>query len=201
MFFLLKVSEENHSNNTSLIVVILTHGGSDGLLKTYDSKIAIEELWMPFTGDKCKTLSGKPKLFFIQACRGLKVDQGSLANSKEISLASRAKVKETKVPFVIPTLADILVFNSSADGFPSFRNGEGSWFIQTLCEKFDENLSDGSEVELERILKAVSRDVAYSKQGNFAKSQNPDYKKFDASKQMPTIVSTLTKYMTFNRKE
>lgn len=180
---------------------MLTHGGSDGLLRTYDSKIATEELWKPFTGDKCPGLSGKPKLFFIQACRGLKVDQGSFKNSKEISLTSRVKALETQVPFVIPSMADILIFHSSADGYPSFRNGNGSWFIQTLCQKFDEYLVDGNEVELERILKAVSRDVAYSKQGSFATSSNPDLKKFDASKQMPTIVSTLTKYFTLKMKE
>ena len=33
-------------------------------------------MWQPFTADRCPSLAGKPKLFFIQACQGNRMDKG-----------------------------------------------------------------------------------------------------------------------------
>ena len=71
----------------------MTHGDQAGILYTFDSIINVEELWRPFTGDKCTSLIGKPKLYFIQACRGHMVDPGALLESSyqvKNALASRS---------------------------------------------------------------------------------------------------------------
>lgn len=61
----LTVSEMDHSDNSCLVIVALTHGES-GAIYAKDHSYKVESLWSPFTGDKCATLVGKPKLFFIQ---------------------------------------------------------------------------------------------------------------------------------------
>lgn len=60
------VSEEDHSNNDCFMCVVMTHGEKDGFLLAYDKKYQSKDLWEYFVGSNCRTLIGKPKLFFIQ---------------------------------------------------------------------------------------------------------------------------------------
>lgn len=46
----------------------MTHG-EKGVLWAQDKKYPVEELWEPFLGEKCKSLIGKPKLFFVQVAK------------------------------------------------------------------------------------------------------------------------------------
>jgi caspase-like apoptosis-related cysteine protease len=63
----LLVSKEDHSDADCIAVIMLTHGEEHGRLVTRDSVLyKVDKLWTPFTADKCPTLAGKPKLFFIQ---------------------------------------------------------------------------------------------------------------------------------------
>ncbi|XP_071945631.1 caspase-3-like isoform X2 [Antedon mediterranea] len=70
------LSAFDHSKFDCLVVCILTHGTNGGLFGTDEGIIGIEELTNCFHANKCPTLAGKPKLFFLQACRGESVDNG-----------------------------------------------------------------------------------------------------------------------------
>jgi hypothetical protein len=48
------------------MLVILTHEEEKGILSGTDEGITIEELVKPLKA--CRSLAGKPKLIFIQAC-------------------------------------------------------------------------------------------------------------------------------------
>ncbi|EGI60480.1 Caspase-1 [Acromyrmex echinatior] len=61
----IKAAAEDHTDADCLIVVAMSHGES-GLLHSADSIYPVDALWIPFTGDQCLSLAGKPKLFFIQ---------------------------------------------------------------------------------------------------------------------------------------
>lgn len=61
----IKAAAEDHTDADCLIVVVMSHGES-GLLHSTDSLYPVDMLWAPFTGDRCSSLAGKPKLFFIQ---------------------------------------------------------------------------------------------------------------------------------------
>lgn len=61
----IKAAAEDHTDADCLIVVAMSHGES-GLLHSIDSLYPVDMLWTPFTGDRCSSLAGKPKLFFIQ---------------------------------------------------------------------------------------------------------------------------------------
>lgn len=56
----------NYDNDDCLMIVVLTHGEEGGFLHAFDGTYNANVLWNPFTPDKCPSLAGKPKLFFIQ---------------------------------------------------------------------------------------------------------------------------------------
>ncbi|XP_071756633.1 caspase-3a [Centroberyx gerrardi] len=171
------VSKEDHSSSASFICVLLSHG-DEGVFFGTDTSVELKSLTSLFRGDRCKSLVGKPKLFFIQACRGTDLDAG-------IETDSGADGSTTK----IPVEADFLYAYSTAPGYYSWRNTmTGSWFIQSLCDMIGKY---GKELELLHIMTRVNHKVAVE----FESVSNAAG--FDAKKQIPCIVSMLTKEMYF----
>ncbi|XP_013773050.1 caspase-like [Limulus polyphemus] len=181
-----KVSKENHSESDCFICCVLTHGDR-GVLYGRDGRFPTEVMFSPFTGDMCTTLAGKPKMFFIQACQGDKLDRGVtlLLGKDEADAATQF--------FKIPTHADFLISYSTVPGFCSFRNtNNGSWFIQALCNVLKTQAKDS---DLQSLMTVVCRKVAYD-----FESCKPDDPKMSRMKQMPCISSTLTRKIFFHPK-
>ncbi|KAJ3615026.1 hypothetical protein NHX12_018594 [Muraenolepis orangiensis] len=171
------VSREDHSCSASFVCVLLSHG-DEGVFFGTDGSIELKSLTSLFRGDRCMSLVGKPKLFFIQACRGTDLDGG-------IETDSGPDYGTTK----IPVEADFLYAYSTAPGYYSWRNTtSGSWFMQSLCEMVGRY---GKELELLHILTRVNHKVAVEFESI---SNSPG---FDAKKQIPCVVSMLTKEMYF----
>lgn len=59
------VSNMDHSEADCFLIVVMSHG-DNGVIYARDHTYPPDTLWMPFTGDNCPSLAGKPKLFFIQ---------------------------------------------------------------------------------------------------------------------------------------
>ncbi|CAH8522247.1 unnamed protein product [Heterobilharzia americana] len=70
------VSMQNLRNHDCFACVILSHGDEGGVVYATDGAIPLDRIMAPFRGDQCSDLRGKPKLFFIQACRGMALDDG-----------------------------------------------------------------------------------------------------------------------------
>lgn len=97
----------NHSNCDMLWITVLSHG-ENGKLWAYDRKYKVDDLWRPFTGDNCISLIGKPKLFFIAACRGEKLqDPVKCLNSYDMIDAE--PMCNGKPIYYIPAYADLLL--------------------------------------------------------------------------------------------
>jgi caspase 7 len=170
---------EDHTDADCLVVVAMSHGES-GLLHSIDSLYPVDMLWTPFTGDRCFSLAGKPKLFFIQACRGARLDKG-------VKIIHET---DSRTTYSIPAYADIMVAYATYDGFYSWRNPDsGSWFIQALCEELELH---GRTRDLLSLMTFVNRRVAIEYQ-----SYVPENEKFHAKKQIPSIVSMLTRLVYF----
>jgi len=182
---LMETAAKDHSSADCLLVVVMSHG-EPNLLHSRDKTYPTKELWSHFTGDKCHTLRGKPKLFFIQACRGTAVDSG-------------VPMDETdgySMSYMIPIQADFLIAYSTSEGYYSWRNPmQGSWFIQALCEELRLH---GRTHDLMTLLTFVCRRVAIDYRSNVP--HDPD---MDLMKQIPSITSMLTRLVYFrqNRRE
>lgn len=176
-YILSKVAKDDHSRCASFVCVLLSHG-DEGVFFGTDGAIELKALTSLFRGDRSTTLVGKPKLFFIQACRGTDLDPGAEPDSGP----DDSSVK-------IPVEADFLYAYSTAPGYYSWRNTmTGSWFMQSLCEMMTKH---GRELELMQILTRVNHKVAH----DFVSVSNVPG--FDARKQIPCIVTMLTKEMYF----
>ncbi|XP_056136555.1 caspase-3-like [Lampris incognitus] len=174
---LYSVSQDDHSGCASFVCVLLSHG-DEGLLYGTDGCVELKKLTGFFRGDRCLSLVGKPKLFFIQACRGSQLDGGIETDSVPDNAPER-----------IPVEADFLYAYSTAPGYYSWRNTtSGSWFMQALCEMFQ---LYGTELELMLIMTRVNHKVAL----DFESASN--LPGFSAKKQIPCIVSMLTKHLYF----
>uniref|UniRef100_A0AAQ5XYJ4 Caspase-3 n=1 Tax=Amphiprion ocellaris TaxID=80972 RepID=A0AAQ5XYJ4_AMPOC len=165
-------SAEDHSQKASFVCVLLSHG-DEGVIYGTDGCEKLDTMISYFKGNRCRTLVGKPKLFFIQACRGSTLDDGALLEADAVPEQTSEK---------IPVEADCLYAYSAAPGYYSWRNtSSGSWFIQSLCEVLQEF--------------SVNRKVAL----NFESAST--IPGFSGKKQIPCIVSMLTKdfYFTLDK--
>lgn len=63
---------KDHDKADAFVFVMMAHGEEDHICLPCGSQIRISFIVEHFTGIKCAPLSGKPKLFFIQACQGRK---------------------------------------------------------------------------------------------------------------------------------
>lgn len=182
-----KVSQLDHSDNDCLCVITLTHGVQNDLLCARDVIYKSDRLWKPFAADKCLTLAGKPKLFFIQACRGDESDSGIILSPRSLI---QTETDTTVVSYAIPTHADFLIAHSSIQGFFTWRNPlEGTWYIQCLCDILDQH---GTTMDLMSILTLTARKVATE-----FSSVNTDNLTLHNKKQVPSVTSMLIRTVYF----
>jgi len=180
-----QASMEDYSDADCIFVAVLSHGEL-GILYAADHPYKPDNLWSPFTADKVPTLAGKPKLFFIQACQGDRLDSG-------VQMVARTESDAGPVSYKIPSHADFLIGYSTVPGFYSWRNTTaGSWFIQAFCHVVQR---EGHSRDLLSILTKVCRKVAFDFQSNVP----GDYIMHE-KKQIPCITTMLTRDLVFNRK-
>ena len=134
-----EMAARDHSNYEAFVFCIMSHGEKkDVIYGVDDRKAGVEDLMSEFTPNNCQTLENKPKLFFIQACRGQKSDPrrnrvSSLLSSNiaddgiqkmhspDADLANGLSARE----------ADFLLAFATVPGYKAWRSKQvGSWFIQ-----------------------------------------------------------------------
>ncbi|KAF4526488.1 hypothetical protein B566_EDAN013776 [Ephemera danica] len=119
------------------------------------------------------------KDFTYPACRGQKVDPG-------VVMADTVDAPTARTHYTIPNSADIIVANSTADGYYAWRNPkEGSWYVKMLCEELEKH--SGTR-DLATILTFVSRRVAIE-----CESVVPDNPAMNQKKQIPCVINMLTR--------
>ncbi|XP_053945490.1 caspase-3-like [Anastrepha ludens] len=190
------IAKDDHTNNDCFVLVVMSHG-AEGRVFASDMSYPVERLWQPFLGENCKSLINKPKIFFVQACRGERLDKPVVFSefavmTRQIGGPSLPEEKPPVITYAIPNTADLVVMYSTFEKYYSFRNVEnGSWFIQSLCKVLTASAQKSNAstegVDFLRLLTAVNRKVAYEYQ-SFAKVEA-----LNQLKEMPNFLSTLTK--------
>lgn len=71
------ISTMDHSNFDCFVCCLLSHGANGAIYGTNSELLEINTITSMFKGVACPSLANKPKLFFIQACRGEAFDRGA----------------------------------------------------------------------------------------------------------------------------
>uniref|UniRef100_A0A1I8GLR6 ANK_REP_REGION domain-containing protein n=1 Tax=Macrostomum lignano TaxID=282301 RepID=A0A1I8GLR6_9PLAT len=115
----------------AFVCFLMTHGREDCIVGSDGKPCKIFDLTRKFQPKLCSSLAGKPKIFFIQACRGLEKDE--LLVKRETIDNAGGRFEGTSV--VYPSNSDFLIFYATPRGQVAFRDeNTGSYFIQTVCE-------------------------------------------------------------------
>lgn len=141
--FFTKACKDQVREYDCFVAVILTHGWRQNLLYGTDGQfVSLDSLTIMFNNANCPPLINRPKLFFIQSCRGEQLDPGVTQNmSSHVADAFGFDAKglhQTSLTYTIPTWSDTVICFSTIDGYVSLRNTTtGSWFgdalIKVLC--------------------------------------------------------------------
>nr|AEK20819.1 caspase-3 [Helicoverpa armigera] len=169
------IATKDHSRTSCMCVTILSHGDKGGEVHAADRPYLLTDVFTIF--EKQPGLVNKPKLFFVQACRGASVDAGNT-----VALDGEAS-------FTVPTHADFLVLRSSVEDYLSYRDANGSWMIQALCHVVQKHYED---LDLLHMITLVNRHVAYERT-----TYTPSNRAMNNKKQMPETRFTLTKLLKF----
>ena len=148
--------------------------------------VKVDELTSRVNGKQCNSLLGKPKIFFISACRGKKTDPGVVGLAAGL-VAADSSEHEKPAPR-LPTDADFLICYSTTEGFISYRRFQlgieitpdmGTWLISTVTQIFEERMKDE---DIMQMLTRVNATVANKASGG-------DH--VDGMKQMPVQMHML----------
>lgn len=172
-----RLSGEDLTDTSCLIVFILTHGTGKDELRGATGVFHLKELMRLFEPDSCPTMAEKPKLFFVQACRGEpKPPVGQLQPCQQSETESQPSVEQQAV-----FAKDFLIVNATLPDSTAWRHKtDGSYFIQTLIFCLNDS------TDLERILIKVKR-VLNSFEIDDSSKQNQVYR------QTTVVTSTLQK--------
>ncbi|NXX93771.1 CASP8 protein, partial [Centropus bengalensis] len=175
---------EDHKDKDCFVCCILSHGKKGTIYGVDGQEVPIQELTASFTGRNCRSLAGKPKVFFVQACqgdayqKGVNIETDSGEPDSWIDTDSRPQLD------CIPTEADFLLGMATLQDYVSYRSTrEGTWYIQALCQHLEYSCPRGEDILT--ILTAVNQEVS-------RKSCSPN-----ADKQMPQPSFTLRKKLIF----
>ncbi|XP_060934069.1 caspase-8-like [Limanda limanda] len=157
----------------AFICCILSHGLKGEVFGKDWKSLTIKQITKTFKSSDQSALTGKPKVFLIQACQGPHRHRGVLLADLEADDSSLQ---------CIPEEADVLVAFATVEDHVSYRSTtEGSWFIQSVCQKLKEGCCRNDDFIT--ILKRVNKDV----------SQKEGTGQSGAAKQMPEVRFTLRK--------
>ncbi|XP_026859627.2 caspase-23 [Electrophorus electricus] len=134
-----------HRYSDSTFVVIMSHGGPDGICGIYaedeEDIFPVEKIFQYLDSENCPGLIGKPKIILIQACRGDKKGYVWVHDSR-IPKSNGIKQHREK---------DFACLRSCTPDTVSNRNGmTGSVFIQILVKIFSGHAHEDDIMELFR---------------------------------------------------
>ena len=187
------LSDEDHNDADCVCVFVMTHGHTNGMIYAKDRPYETSDIWRSFTADNCSSLTGKPKLFFFQACRGTGSESGVEVYNMSISVTDSAvSTAAAAASYKLPTHADFLFGFSTMEDFPAWRDPKnGAWYIQTLCGVINDCWET---TDLLKMMTITARKVATE-----YITCNDDPAKHE-QKQMPSLSSTLTRDLIFTPK-
>ncbi|KAL3854129.1 hypothetical protein ACJMK2_013407 [Sinanodonta woodiana] len=175
----------DHSHYDCFVCCILSHGALGHVFGSNGKLIPIRDLTSCVQANRCHTLAGKPKLFFIQACQGREKQEGTDIEADSPNIPNDLEM-DTGTKEMIPNEADFVLGYATVPGYVSFRSRtSGSWYIRKLVQMLEKYYD---KTDLMTILVKVNEEVSKAD----ANVDNGRYK------QTPAPFVTLRKRLFFH---
>jgi len=155
----LKTEFEGREGDFDMVAICLMGHGEEGIIYGQDLRnVDLRgDVFDAFSNKNCPVLSGKPRLFFIQACRGDKEDEG-IDGSSTIK-----RGRGTDHPPNQPNqrqkrkaaLDDTVRAYSCLENYVAFRSQKGAHFIDSIHQVFLKHATE--EENIDKLLKRVKR--------------------------------------------
>ncbi|XP_056142754.1 caspase-2 isoform X2 [Lampris incognitus] len=142
---------EDHQTVDSCVVCLLSHGVEGAVYGIDGQLLQLDWIFEAFDNAHCPLLQNKPKMFFIQACRGEEMDCGveqidgpertcspsceqrDAGKEGEGDADSTQREEFGRPRIKLPQRSDMICGFASLKGTAAMRNTKkGSWFIQEL---------------------------------------------------------------------
>ncbi|XP_076451833.1 uncharacterized protein LOC143287605 [Babylonia areolata] len=165
-----------HTSADACVICLLSHGEEGYMFGTDGKKIPLDEVFLLFDNRHCPTLLNKPKVFFIQACRGGMLDQGVKVKLDEPDGGPPGHQHNIQQH---PSMSDMLICYPTLQGYYAWRNREkGSWYIEAVVKVFMKySKCEDVCAMLNRVNSDVSRKVSRTPQTEMDRmSQMSEYK-------------------------
>lgn len=178
-----ELNKMDHSKYDSLVVCVSSHGNQRAIYGSDSVEVKRDEFCNSIKSSP--SLKGKPKLFFIQACRLPVVDADGHGDGKE----------EQCTPVATPLHpdADMLIANASTpDNAAYISSCYGSWFVTSLKKKLTDPALIYSR-NLSQILQEVNNEVCQQ----LGRTRNKD----ETVVQCVEVTTRLRKGVIFFQKE
>lgn len=171
-----EMQARDHSQHDSFVCCILSHG-EEGVILGCDSKpVDVRLLTENLNSSSCPTLAKKPKLYFLQACRGTRK---TVFRRIATDAGGEAVADDHDFFISFPTLL----------GKESLRDLDyGTWYIQELCETL---CKCATYKELSHILIKVRGAIVESDEYKYRSKEK------QLQGQIPEDINRLTKQLYF----
>ncbi|XP_064883933.1 caspase-2 isoform X3 [Oncorhynchus nerka] len=142
---------QQHQTVSSCVVCLLSHGVEGAIYGTDGQLLELDWVFEAFDNAHCPLLQNKPKMFFIQACRGEEMDCGveqpdgpertqspgceqrDAGREGEGDGDTRQMEERGRLRVKLPQRSDMICGFASLKGTAAMRNTKrGSWFIQEV---------------------------------------------------------------------
>ncbi|XP_052345192.1 caspase-2-like [Oncorhynchus keta] len=142
-------TRQQHQTVSSCVVCLLSHGVEGAIYGTDGQLLELDWVFEAFDNAHCPLLQNKPKMFFIQACRGEEMDCGVEQSDgpertqspgceqrdagREGDGDTRQMEERGRLRVKLPQRSDMICGFASLKGTAAMRNTKrGSWFIQEV---------------------------------------------------------------------
>ncbi|PAA51405.1 hypothetical protein BOX15_Mlig016858g2 [Macrostomum lignano] len=161
----------------SFVCFLMAHGSHDCIYGRDGCPYEIRKVTERFQTSVCRSLEGKPKVFFIQAGRGSRQDRTFASYSRE----------ESRYNLTVCTPeSDFMVCYANSPGSVAFRSiNTGSLYVQTVCDFIEKNFR---ELDLSTIMTNVSDHL----------QRNPVWMRNSLYRVVPQKVDQLSRQVSFD---
>ncbi|PAA94436.1 hypothetical protein BOX15_Mlig019067g1 [Macrostomum lignano] len=187
-------AKSDHSGYDCYVCCILSHGTLGGIYGVDGRVQKLSDLTVMLSSTNCPSLAGKPKLFFIQACRGRCLQRGAhhftgdrdpamipMANHETDALSAGPDQE-----YILPDHGDFLIgYATVAQHIAQRHREQGSVYVQTLCDVIERGRHKEDLLSLlTKVKYRVSKHVFHNEDGS-------------VFVQMPEVKETLRKKIYF----